>query len=231
MNVCYWCGELVLPGLGGREHLVPKAMLQDALSVDLSDFIVSKKNSHKKCNNDIAAKYEHDFCQILFHSAFGDVNAEKHSQSKIRNLEYRPNYLLNQFRKIIVRTDSVAFILGDSEKKSFEQCIIKILKGLYFKHFSRYLDLSSEYKAKIIWSTINLERDSFQFENASRLSSLLGGVNFVGNVVFKFRFQKCRDSNSFFWEFCFYDRFPVYIYLINKDDGHLFHFNYLKTPL
>jgi len=132
-NVCYWCGLLVKPGEGGREHLVPRTILQDT-TTDISNLIISKKNSHKKCNKYFADNYEHDFCQILFNYSFGDIKATKHNASKIQNLKSKTTYLSNQFKKKIKIGNTTLTKPSERENESFNMVVQKIIKGLYFKN-------------------------------------------------------------------------------------------------
>lgn len=218
MSICYWCGKEVLDGEGMREHIVPKTLLQD-VSDDVSDFILPAVNAHKVCNKTLGDNYEHDFCQIIFHYSADDPRAAKHIASKVRNLERCKRYAWNQFRKM--RTDGyrTEIQLSTSDKKAFEECVKKIVKGLYFKQVGRYLDLEGEYSARIVWNTFNVEHDVVTREQVKKFLGLLGSQNFLGNDVFKFRFKKIENGNSSLWEFLFYNRFPIYLFLIHKDES------------
>jgi hypothetical protein len=217
MPVCYWCGEEVREGQGAREHIVPATLLQD-VSGDISDFVIPKENAHQSCNQMLGRSYEHDFCQLIFHYSFGDPKAQKHNDSKIRNLQRMLNYAANQFARMQQKGNHTQITLSDNDKKSFEESIKKILKGLYFKKFNQYLDLEDEYSIRIIWNTLNIEHDRSAKEQVKQFLALLNDEPFQGNEVFKFRFKKTQDASSYIWEFVFYDRFPVYVFLIHKND-------------
>ena len=219
MRICYWCGNEVLASDGAKEHIVPKALLKDVASdVDISEFIIPAENVHKICNQTLGNKYEHDFCQILFHYSLGDQKAHKHNESKVRNLKRNLIYAKNQFNRMR-RTEAVTVIsLTSSEKKAFEECIKKILKGIYFKVFDQYLDLGEEFFLKINLNTFNIEHDSVAREQVKEIASLFGQKGFKGNEVFKYRLNKVENRPSSVWEFLFYDRFPVYMFLIHKSD-------------
>ncbi len=48
---------------------------------------------------------------------------------------------------------------------------------------------------------------------------MLNGIRFSGNSVFEYRFAKATDSfDTSLWELLFYHRFPVYLFLIHKND-------------
>lgn len=215
-DICYWCGEPIKDGEGNREHLVPKTILQDA-GVDISEFIAL---AHKSCNSFLADNYEHDFCQIIFHYAAGDPRAAKHTASKLRNLKRHLRYAWNQFRKMRTAGNMTIVDLDEKEKSSFEMIIKKILKGLYFKLNGKYLDTDNEYIVKIVWSTLNLEKDEAAANQTKMLLSVLNGAVFAGNSVFEYRFKKADDSTEMtsVWEFLFYHRFPVYLFLVHKND-------------
>lgn len=217
MPICYWCGKEVEEGQGAREHIVPFTLLQDVIG-DTSDLIVPKENAHSSCNQMLGNTYEHDFCQIIFHHSFGDSKAQKHNHSKIRNLEERLRYAANQFTKMRQSAGRTEITLTENDKKAFEECIKKILKGLYFKKFGQYLDLKDEYSVRIVWNTINVEHDPTAAEQTKMFLELLNDEPLQGNEVFKFRFKKTEDGSSYVWEFVFYDRFPVYMFLIHRDD-------------
>jgi hypothetical protein len=108
--------------------------------------------------------------------------------------------------------------LTASDKKAFEECIKKIIKGLYFKENGQYLDLEREWTAKVVWNTFNLEHDATAQNQVKLFLEMLGSDPFQGNDVFKFRFKKVENGQSSVWEFLFYDRFPVYAFLIHKDE-------------
>lgn len=220
MALCYWCGVDVADGDGAREHIIPRTLLQD-VSGDTSEFIIPAENSHEKCNHDLAHKYEHDFCQIIFHYSYDDPKARKHCESKIRNLERRMVYASHQFKKMRKRENCTEIELSAVDKRAFEECIKKIIKGLFFKKIGRYLDLDNEYSFGIVWGTLNREYDNDALEQAKKFSELLGDEAFRGNNVFKFRFKQIVDGQSFLWELVFYDRFPAYAVLFYKDEKKL----------
>lgn len=217
MAICYWCGKEVLEGEGAREHIVSKTLLQDVTS-DISDFVVPAENAHEVCNRMLANTYEHDFCQIIFHYSIDDQKAQLHNGSKKRNLERRLNYAANQFKKMRLNGNYTEIMLFDSDKKSFEECVKKIIKGLYFKDKKQYLDLEKEWFLRIIWNTINFESDATAQAQAEAFLELLGGDPYRGNDVFKFRFKGVESGLSSVWEFVFYDRFPVYAFLVHKSE-------------
>ena len=218
MAICYWCGKEVLEGEGAREHIVPKTLLQDVPD-DVSGFILPAENAHKACNKLLGDNYEHDFCQIIFHYSAGDPRAAKHTASKIRNLKRRIRYAWNQFGKMRNVGDGVMIGLDAKDKKSFEAIIKKILKGIYFKREGKYLDTDSEYTVKIVWSTLNLEKDGASANQTKSFVEMLKDIPFVGNSVFEYRFAKATGSvDTSLWEFLFYHRFPVYLFLVHKND-------------
>ena len=106
------------------------------------------------------------------------------------------------------------------KKMHFEIIIKKILKGLYFKREGRFLDTDKEYTVKIVWSTINLERETGAANQVKAFLETLKGALFAGNTVFEYRSIKANDSTKMtsLWEFLFYHRFPVYLFLVHKDD-------------
>jgi len=219
MAICYWCGKEVQEGGGAREHIVPRTLMQDVTG-DISGFIIPSENSHEVCNKMLAGTYEHDFCQIIFHYSADDPKAKKHSDSKKRNLESKLTYATNQFKKMRLNGDRTEIALSASDKKAFEECVKKIIKGLYFKQGGQYLDLEDEYSVWIVWNTFNLEHDPIAQGQVKKFLELLGEGNFQGNDVFKFRSKRVEDSSSYIWEFLFYERFPVYLFLIHKNDRH-----------
>jgi len=220
-NICYWCGKRVLDGEGSREHLVPRTILQDSKS-NISNFIIPKTNAHKNCNSFLAENYEHDFCQILFHYSFDDKMATKHNKSKIRNLKRRLNYAKNQFSKMKKFNDRTVIKISKTERNSFEKIIEKIIKGLYLKNKNRYLDIGREFSLEIVWNTLNLEYNKQAEDQVKIFLKLINDQKFIGNDITKYRFKKTVDGESYFWEIVFYNRFPVYIFLINKNDKHIF---------
>lgn len=217
MAICYWCGKEVLNGEGAREHIIPRTLLQDVAD-DVGDLVIPAENAHRACNKTLADTYEHDFCQIIFHYSIGDPKAQKHSDSKKRNLERQLTYAENQFKKMRLNGGRTEIELTISDKKAFEECIKKIIKGLYFKEKGRYLDLQDEWSLRTVWNTFNIEHDSTAWTQAKAFLELLGAESFKGNDVFKFRSKKVNDGASSVWEFLFYDRFPVYLLLIHKDE-------------
>lgn len=217
MSICYWCGKEVEEGKGAREHIVPRTLLQDVTG-DISEFVIPPENSHEACNKMLADTYEHDFCQTIFHYSLSDQNAKKHSESKVRNLKRKLVYAKNQFSKMRTDGNRTEIQLSASDKKTFEECIKKIMKGLYFKQVGQYLDLEGEYSIRIVWNTFNIEHDAIAQEQVKKFLELLGDQNFRGNDVFKFRFKKVEDGHSSLWEFLFYNRFPVYLFLVHKDE-------------
>ncbi len=222
MATCYWCGKEVLDDEGAREHIVPKTLLQD-FSGDISEFVLPAENAHKVCNKSLGDNYEHDFCQIIFHYSAGDARAAKHTASKIRNLKRRLRYAWNQFGKMRKVGDGVMIGLDATDKKSFEMIIKKILKGLYFKREGKYLDTDNEYVVKIVWSTFNLERVEAAANQTKIFLTMLNSLPFSGNSVFEYRFAKATGSvDTSLWEFLFYHRFPVYLFLVHKNDKNGF---------
>ncbi|HVY72694.1 MAG TPA: hypothetical protein VG984_01420 [Candidatus Paceibacterota bacterium] len=217
MSVCYWCGREVEEGKGAREHIVPHALLQDTTE-NVSGLVIPAENAHEVCNRMLADTYEHDFCQIIFHYSAGDPKAQKHSDSKKRNLERRLTYAANQFKKMRLKDGRTEIELSASDKNAFEECVKKIIKGLYFKQASQYLDLDKEWSIRIVWNTFNLEHDVTAQAQTKAFLELLGGDPLKGNDVFKFRFKKVDDGVSSIWEFLFYDRFPVYAFLIHETE-------------
>lgn len=217
MANCYWCGKEVLNGEGAREHVVPHTLLQD-ITDGVGDLVIPAENAHKSCNKMLADTYEHDFCQIIFHYSIGDPKAQKHSDSKKRNLERRLTYAANQSKKMRLNGGRTEIELTASDKKAFEECIKKIVKGLFFKEYDQYLNLEDEWSLRIVWNTFNLEHDSVAQGQVKAFLELLGNEPFQGNDVFKFRFKKVDDGASSVWEFLFYNRFPVYLFLIHKDE-------------
>ncbi|HCH59044.1 MAG: hypothetical protein UT66_C0040G0004 [candidate division CPR2 bacterium GW2011_GWC1_39_9] len=216
-NVCYLCGELVAPSEGGREHIIPKTILQDSTG-EISDFIIAKENSHAKCNKEIGDKYEHDFCQIISHYSIDEPKAKKHIESKISNLKQKPEYLRNQFSKMRKVGDKTEINFAGKELISFKKVVKKIIKGLYFKNTNQFLDIKNDYRVEIIWSTLNLEHLEVEKQKVISFLSQIGDVVPVGNNIFKYRFKKAVDGKSYVWELVFYDRFPIYCLLIHKDD-------------
>lgn len=215
---CYWCGKEVLVGEGAREHIVPKTILQDA-SGDISDFILPAKNAHMACNKALGNNYEHDFCQIVFYYSAGDSRAAKHTASKVRNLQHCINYARNQFRKMQKVEKGVLVSLGTKDKESFEITIKKILKGLYLKREGKFLDTDNKYTVKIVWSTLNLEKDGASAAQTKLFLEMLNNISFSGNSVFEYRFAKATDGvDTSLWELLFYHRFPIYLFLVHKDD-------------
>ena len=218
MAICYWCGREVSEGEGAREHIVPKTLLQD-FSGDISEFVLPAENAHKACNKLLGDDYEHDFCQIIFHYSAGDPRAAKHTASKIRNLKRRIRYAWNQFGKMRKVGDGVMIGLDAKDKKSFETIIKKILKGIYLKRGGKYLDTDDEYTVKIVWSTLNLEKDGASANQVKAFLGMLNSLPFSGNSVFEYRSAKAADSvDTSLWEFLFYHRFPVYLFLVHKND-------------
>ena len=140
MGICYYCGKIVSNGEGSREHIILKVLLKD-VDGDWSDFIIPKENAHQKCNKFLADNYEHDFCQIIFYYSFGDKKAIKHNESKKRNLKERINYAKNQFKKMKMADNRTEIQISQQEKIAFEECIKKIIKGLFLKNRGKYLDL------------------------------------------------------------------------------------------
>lgn len=207
----------MIDGGGAREHIVPHTLLQDTTD-DVSEFVLPAENAHKVCNQMLAKDYEHDFCQIVFHYSMGNPRAQKHSDSKRRNLERRLTYAANQFKQMRLNGNRTEIALSASDKKAFEECVKKIVKGLYFKDTNQYLDLEKEWSARIIWNTLNVEHDSTAQTQAKVFLEMLGGDPFKGNDVFKFRFKKVEDGLTSIWEFLFYDRFPVYVFLVHHSE-------------
>ena len=126
MGICYYCGEIVLTGKGAREHIVPKTLLKD-VDGNWADFIISKENAHQKCNKFLADNYEHDFCQILFNYSIDDKNAQKHVESKKRNLKSRLEYAKNQFSKMKLVGNLTQVTMTEEEKNSFKEILLKII--------------------------------------------------------------------------------------------------------
>ncbi len=218
MAICYWCGKEVLENEGAREHIIPKTLLRD-VSGDTSEFILPAENAHTACNKVLGDNYEHDFCQIIFHYSAGDPRAAKHTASKIRNLKYRIRYAWNQFRKMRKTGNGVMIGLDTKDKESFETIIKKILKGLYFKREGKFLDTDDEYVVKIVWSTLNLEKDEASANQTKLFLEMLNNIPFSGNSVFEYRFAKATGSvDTSLWELLFYHRFPIYLFLIHKSD-------------
>lgn len=218
MAICYWCGKEVVGGEGAREHIIPETLLQDDSS-DHSEFILPAENAHKVCNKALGDNYEHDFCQIIFHYSAGDPRAAKHTASKVRNLKRRIRYAWNQFRKMRNVGDGVIIRLDAKDKKAFETIIKKILKGIYFKREGKYLDTDDEYTVKIVWSTLNLEKNGASANQVKAFLEMLNSLRFSGNSVFEYRFAKATGSvDTSLWEFLFYHRFPVYLFLVHKND-------------
>jgi len=221
MSICYWCGKKVLDNEGSREHLVPRTILQDSKS-DISNFIIPKTNAHELCNSFLAEKYEHDFCQILFHYSFGDQRAAKHNQAKIRNLKRRLQYTKNQFSKMKKINSRTEIKISKKEKIAFKKIIEKIIKGLYFINKNHYLDTEREFSLKTIWNTLNIEHDEQSKNQVKIFLEQLNDQEFIGNDIVKYRFKKAVDGDSYIWEILFYDRFPIYSFLFNKNDKHIF---------
>jgi hypothetical protein len=217
MAICYWCGQEVANGEGAREHIVPHTLLQDTAD-DISDFVLPVENAHETCNQMLAKKYEHDFCQTIFHYSANDPRAQKHVASKLRNLQRKLKYAANQFKKMRLNGNRTEIALSATDKEAFEQCIRKIIKGLSFKNSGQYLDLDDEWSVRIIWNTFNLEHDATAQEQVKSFLELFGNEPFNGNDVFKYRFRKVEDGLSSIWEFLFYDRFPVYAFLVHKNE-------------
>jgi len=223
-HICYWCGLEVKKGEGGREHIIPITILQDSEN-DISDFILPKENAHKECNKMLADNYEHDFGQIIFHYSHGDPRAKKHVESKIRNLKRKPKYVRNQFAKMRKSGNHVEIELSKKERESFEKVIEKIIKGLYLKRFGQFLDLKKEYRLKINDQTMNLEKVPAQRLNTSSFLKLINSVQSNGDDIFKYRVRKTEDGNSYLWELVFYNRFPIYMFLIHRGDEWAFNRN------
>jgi hypothetical protein len=222
MAICYWCGKEVLDGEGAREHVIPRTLLQD-VSDDVSAFILPAENAHATCNKALGDNYEHDFCQIIFHYSVDDPRAAKHVTSKIRNLKRRIHYAWNQFGKMRKVSNGVIIGLDAKDKESFETVIKKILKGLYFKREGKFLDADDRYAIKIVWNTLNLEKDRFSANQAKLFLETLNNIPFSGNSVFEYRFAKAVDSvDTSLWELLFYHRFPVYLFLIHEKDKSSF---------
>ena len=217
MNVCYWCGKEVLVNEGGKEHIVPKTLFKD-INTDLSGFIIPKENAHKACNNSLGNNYEHDFCQILFNYTIEDPAAKKHVESKIKNLKSKTEYAANQFKKMKLVGNVTQVFMTEDEKNNFSKILIKIMKGLFFKQKSKFLDLEKEYSLQYDWSTFNLENDETAKSRTAEYLKLINNKQFIGNNVFKYRFSEVSDGNSSFWEFVFYGRLPAYIFLIHFGD-------------
>ncbi len=219
MAVCYWCGKEVLDSEGAREHIVPWTLLQD-VSGDISEFILPAENAHGTCNKTLGNNYEHDFCQIVFHYSASDPRAAKHTASKIKNLKRCIHYAWNQFRKMQKVGNTVMIDLDPKDKESFEMIIKKILKGLYFKRMGRFLDTDDEYIVKIVWNTLNLEKDQVSANQVELFLRKLNNVPSSGNSVFEYRFVRTTDSvDTSLWELLFYKRFHVYLFVIHKDDA------------
>lgn len=220
-TTCYWCGKKVELGGGSREHIVPRTILQDA-TVDISDLIIGKTNAHTKCNKEIGDKHEHDFCQIIFHYSIDDTAARKHIMSKIDNLKRRPLYLRHQLSRMQKVNGRTEIGYSESEAISFEIVIQKILKGLYFKLFSTYLNLESEFRIEILWSTLNIEQLDTERNKVISILKIINNEVFSGNTVFKYRYKQAENAKSSIWELVFYDRFPIYCFLIHKDNEYAF---------
>ena len=118
-------------------------------------------------------------------------------------------------RKVDGRTE---IRILDSEKTAFEMCVRKIIKGLFFKKFEQYLDLEQEYSAAIDCITFNIEYDTGAQIKVAEYLKFLNDQQFRGNDVFKYRFKHCEGGVSSLWEILFYDRFPIYIVLMQKDE-------------
>lgn len=217
MAICYWCGKKVIERKGAKEHIVPHTILRDTTD-DISEFVLPAENVHETCNQMLAKKYEHDFCQIIFHYSASDSIAKKHTASKLRNLKRKLTYTANQFEKMRLNGDRVEIMLSATEKEAFEQCIQKIIKGLSFKQTGQFLDLGDEWFVRIIWSTLNVEHDPSAQTKVKEFLALLGSDPLIGNKVFKYRVKKVEDGLSSIWEFLFYERFPVYVFLVHKSE-------------
>jgi len=222
-NICYWCGNVVNLEEGSREHLVPYTILKDVPNdIDTSELIISRENSHKKCNKSLADNFEHDFCQMIFLYGANDRKAIKHNKSKVNNLEKKKRYLKNQFSKMSKKDGNTIYQPSVEEDESFNQVIRKIIKGLYLKNFNQFLDLEFSYKLEIDRETQNLERDLNARSKVIKFLKLINKEKFIGNDVFSYRFKKAIDGKSLIWELLFYKRFPINCYLIHRDDEYAF---------
>lgn len=218
MATCYWCGKEVLDGEGAREHIVPKTLLQDFYG-DISEFVLPAENAHKMCNKLLGDNYEPDFCQMIFHYSAGDARAAKHTASKIRNLKRCVHYAWNQFGKMQKVGNGVMIDLDKKDKESFEMIIKKILKGLYLKQTRKFLDIDNEYAVKIVWNTLNIEKDEVSVNQTKSFLEMLNSIPLSGNSVFEYRLAKASGSvDTSLWELLFYHKFPVYLFVVHKDD-------------
>lgn len=206
-----------MQGAGAREHIVPHTLLQDT-NDDISEFVLPAENAHKACNQMLAKRYEHDFCQTIFHYSVSDPRAKKHTASKWRNLQRKLIYAANQFKKMRINGNRTEIALSATDKEAFEQCVRKIIKGLSFKQTGQYLDLNDEWSVRIIWSTLNMEHDQSAQAVVKDFLALFGTDPLLGNDMFKYRVKKVEDGLSSIWEFLFYERFPVYVFLVHKSE-------------